>query len=145
MASESTRVPVEAGLRVFVDTIWMVWVTPGVSPLIDHTTCAVCCTGAYRSIVTGAPLSTMICALPRSGPRVETTAKLLAVCGFCGLAVAPAVVENWTEPLNAPDRFWPLQLPLKLDWKLLSVSGTLKVGPAANGLSLPVLSTAWTS
>src|SRR6266851_9698661 len=88
--------------------------------------------------------SIFTCALPRSGPMVETHARLVAGAAFDGLAVAPAVLDCATEPPNAVERLTPLQEPLKLDWKLLSVSGTVNEGMIENALRLPCLSTACT-
>ena|SRR2546426_7058887 len=88
--------------------------------------------------------SILTCALPRSGPSVETHARLVAGAAFDGWAVAPGVVDSWTEPPNALEMLTPLQPPLKLELKLLSVSGAVKELPIENGLRLPCLSTAWT-
>ena len=68
--------------------------------------------------------STLICALPRSGPVVETRARLVAGAPFDGLMVAPMVLENDTEPPKLPARLCVLKL-LELVLKLLSVSGTM--------------------
>ena len=83
-------------------------------------------------------------ALPRSGPSVDTNATLLAENALAGPATEPAVLENCTDPPKAPVRFAPLQLPLKLVLKLLSMSGSVKVGAIAKALTLPCLSVACT-
>jgi hypothetical protein len=75
---------------------------------------------------------------------VETHAMLLAATAADGWAVAPAVVDSWTEPPKAPVRLTPLQLPLKLELKLLSVSGTVNAGAMAKALVVPAVSVACT-
>src|SRR2546429_9925160 len=122
----------------------MLWLAPGASPVIDHTSCAVGCVGAYRSTVATIWPSILICALPRSGPTVETRARLVAGAAFEGWAVEFAVADSWTEPPKALLMFTPLQVPLKLELKLLSVSGTWNDGLTAKVLTWPCLSTAWT-
>ena len=54
------------------------------------------------------------------------------------------VDDCWTDPPKAPVRFCPLQLPLKLVLKLLSVSGTVKLGETVKALTCPALSNTWT-
>ena len=75
---------------------------------------------------------------------MDTHARLVAGAAFAGAAIAPAVLDSCTEPPNAPTRFNPLQLPLKVELKLLSISGTLRLAAWANGPALPAASTAWT-
>src|SRR2546428_3088352 len=116
----------------------MLWLTPGASPLIDHTICAVDCCAVYRSTVATIWPSILICALPRSGPSVDTSAKLVAGAALDGWAVAPGVEDSATEPPKALLMFTPLQLPLRLELKLLSVSGTWNDGLTANVLTVPV-------
>src|SRR5207248_87708 len=70
-ASTSTRVPLEAGLWV-PSTVTLMVCAPVGRPLVDQTTCPVWSVGEYRStVVTTAP-SSVISAMPRSGPRLET-------------------------------------------------------------------------